>query len=124
MDEGIDLVEFAVKHSLGGEVIVPIAPSYTVGDVAEAVCDACEKKVIGPRQAEKMHEVLISEFEMPFAIKKDGYYIITPEKGRLTQEEYLESLNAEKVEGIMEYSSGNNSQWLSVQDIEEQIAQL
>ena len=63
MEEGIDLIQFAIEKSLGGEVIVPIAPSYKVGDVAEAVCPSCNKKIIGPRVAEKMHEVLVSEFE-------------------------------------------------------------
>ena len=124
MDEGIALVNFALRNALGGEVVVPIAPSYTVGDVAEAVCADCEKKVIGPRQAEKMHEVLISEFEMPFTLRKEGYYIITPENGRLTKGYYVNQMQASEVSGLTEYSSGNNSDYLSVEEIREQIAEL
>lgn len=124
MAEGIDLVEFAMKFGLGGEIVVPIAPSYTVGVVAEAIGPDCIKKIIGPRQAEKMHEVIISEFEMPLTIRKDKFYIITPENGRFKKEQYIERLKAIMVSGLSEYSSGNNTDWLTVKDIQDQLSTL
>jgi UDP-N-acetylglucosamine 4,6-dehydratase len=118
------LVEFAMKFGLGGEIVVPIAPSYKVGVVAEAIGPDCIKKIIGPRQAEKMHEVIISEFEMPMTICKDKYYIITPENGRFKKEQYLEQFKGMTVSGLSEYFSGNNTDWLTVEDIRDQLSTL
>lgn len=123
MQEGIDLIQFALKYGLGGEIVIPIVPSYTVGDVAKAVCGECRMKEIGPRNAEKMHEVLISEFEVKMTIKKRPYFIITPEAGRLSIDFFCQKLNAEKVSGMSEYSSGTNDHWLSVDEIKSQIVE-
>ncbi|WP_421763185.1 polysaccharide biosynthesis protein [Ekhidna sp.] len=119
MEEGIDLIQFALNKSLGGEVIVPIAPSYKVGDVAEAVCASCKKQVIGPRVAEKMHEILISEFEAKQTIKSDGFFIIMPEIG-IKREEYVKHYQAEAFE-LEEYSSGKNSDFLTIEEIKKQL---
>ncbi len=124
MKEGIELVQFAVENGLGGEIVVPIAPSYTVENVAMAVCEACDKKTIGPRKSEKMHEIIISEFEASMTIKKDPFYIIVPEDGRLSMDDYCKNLDASPIQNITEYSSGENTDWLSVSDIKKQIREL
>lgn len=123
MQEAIDLVEFTFQEGLGGEIVIPIAPSYKLGQVAEAICAECKKLFIGPRRAEKMHEILISEYEMPMTIRKGSYYIITPENGRLSKEEYLQKIDAINVTGLTEYSSGQNSDWLTIEDIRNQLSQ-
>ncbi len=114
MTEGIDLVEFAIKSGLGGEIIVPIAPSYKVGDVAKAIGPNCKQEIIGARNGEKMHEVLVSSFEAPFTVKKDNYYLITPPNGRVSMDQY-----GEKVSELIQYSSDLNGDWLSVAELEE-----
>lgn len=119
MNEGIDLIQFALDKGLGGEIIVPIAPSYKVGDVAEAVCASCKKKVIGPRVAEKMHEVLISAFEAKMTIKSGNFYIITPELGK-DQDRYSSHYGAIPFD-LTEYSSGNNPDFLTVEQIKDQL---
>ena len=116
MDEGIALIQFAIEKSLGGEIIVPIAPSYKVGDVAEAVCGSCSKRIIGPRVAEKMHEVLISEFEAKQTIKAGRYYIIIPELGIKGMDDYLNNYKGQKA-SIIQYDSGTNSDSLSIEGI-------
>ena len=121
MDEAISLVDFAVQKSQGGEVIVPIAPSYTVVDMADAICPECTKEVIGHRQGEKMHETLVSSFEMPRAIKLDKYYVITPENGRLSLEKYLDHYKGQLINDLDEYSSGSNTQWLTTKQIVDQL---
>ncbi|MEQ9467743.1 MAG: polysaccharide biosynthesis protein [Ekhidna sp.] len=122
MEEGIALIQFAIERSLGGEIIVPIAPSYKVGDVAEAVCPDCEKKIIGPRVAEKMHEVLVSEFEAKQTIKARDYYIIVPELGIRGMADYLNNYKGQKAP-ISQYDSGSNSDWLSVEGIIKLISE-
>ncbi|MFY0689692.1 MAG: SDR family NAD(P)-dependent oxidoreductase [Cyclobacteriaceae bacterium] len=121
MDEAIALVNFAMHNGIGGEIIVPIAPSYTVGDMAEAICPECTKEIVGHRQGEKMHETLITPFEVARTLKKDKYYIITPEGGSHSLEEYKNHYNGQLVSGLDEYSSGNNTLVLTPNQIREQL---
>lgn len=119
MTEGIDLVEFGIKNGLGGEIIVPIAPSFKVGDVAKAIGPDCEHKIIGARDGEKMHEVLVSSFEAPFTVKKDKYYLITPPNGRVSKDQY-----GERVSQLTEYSSDLNGDWLTLENLKESLNEL
>ena len=117
MKEGIDLVEFGIKEGLGGEIIIPIAPSYKVGDVA--VGPDCQHEIIGVRNGEKMHELLISAFEAPLMVKKESFYLITPEKGRLFKKEY-----GNEIAELNQYGSDNNPNFLKVEEIVDQVNHL
>ena len=124
MPQGIDLVEFALHNALGGEVVVPIVPSYRVKDIADAICEPCEKKIIGARTAEKMHEQLIAAHEVPQVVQVDGYYLVSPVNGRNTKEDYLEKLNATVPDNMHGYSSDKNTKWLSTGDIRDLLHQI
>lgn len=124
MKEGLELVQYALENSLGGEIMVPKVPSYTVGTLAKAICPDCTLKVIGPRQAEKMHEVLVSDYEMPLAVENDKYLFILPEAGGLSKDDYLKAFNAKVVSSRPMYSSNMNESWLSISDIEIQLTEL
>ena len=43
LSEGVDVVIYALEHSMGGELFVPKIPSYRIIDVAEAISkrEAC-----------------------------------------------------------------------------------
>ena len=53
LEEGVDMVMWALSNSLGGEVFVPKIPSYRITDVAEAIGPSCKKPVVGIRPGEK-----------------------------------------------------------------------
>lgn len=80
-DQAVDLVMKALVYSVGGEVVVPIIPSAKTVDLIEAmktVMDADnEIEEIGIRPGEKIHEVLINEFEIPLTYKYSDIYVIT-----------------------------------------------
>ena len=44
LNEGVEMVKWALKNAIGGEVFVPKIPSYRVIDVAEAIGQAVKKK--------------------------------------------------------------------------------
>ena len=44
LEEGVDLVLYALQHMWGGEIFVPKIPSYRILDVAEAVDSGCRRK--------------------------------------------------------------------------------
>ena len=43
LEEGVQMVLWALKHEEGGELFVPKIPSYRITDVAEAIGPGCEK---------------------------------------------------------------------------------
>jgi UDP-N-acetylglucosamine 4,6-dehydratase len=117
MREGIDLVLYALEEGLGGEIVVPIAPSYRVGDLAIGVAPKAEHRLIGPRPGEKQHETMFSIMESPRVTRRGKYYVLAPEAGRWTVEDYIRETGAEPVASPFEYESGSNSRWLSVDEI-------
>ena len=60
VEEGVNLVLWSIKNSLGGEIIVPKIPSIKIIDIAKIVAPNSKIRVVGIRPGEKLHEELIS----------------------------------------------------------------
>ena len=45
LDDGVEMVFWALENAKGGELLVPKIPSYRILDVAEAI-PTCEKPII------------------------------------------------------------------------------
>jgi len=123
MQESIDLVMYALNNGWGGEIIVPIVPSYKITDVAKAIAPDIEHRVVGIRKGEKLHEVMVTEYESYNTVKRDKYYIICPTEDSWNRDDYIKETGAEPFKEGFEYNSGNNDKWLSVEDIKELIKQ-
>ena len=123
MREGIDLVLFALEQGLGGEIVVPVAPSYRVGDVAAAIAPRAKIQVIGPRPGEKLHEAMFSLAESPFVVRRGQYYVVLPQSGPWTPDRYCKASGATPLDRPFEYRSEDNSDWLSVDDIRALVRQ-
>jgi len=121
IQESIDLVMYAVEKGWGGEIIVPIAPSYRLLDVAKAVAPDAEHRIVGMRQGEKLDEIMTTKSESPQTVKRDNFYIVCPSEGNWSREEYCEKTDAVAVADGFEYDSGSNDTWLSVEQIENLI---
>ena len=118
MDEGVDLIVFALDHGRGGELICPISPSYRVADMAQAIGPDAEHRIMGARPGEKLHEAMFSMTEAPFVARCGKHYIVTPTRGRWTLAQYCADIpEAQPLERLFEYDSGSNDEWLSVEDI-------
>lgn len=125
MQEGIDLVMFAMTEGLGGEIVVPIAPSYKVGDVATAIAPEAEHQIIGARPGEKMHEAMFSTTEAPFVARRGRRYIVTPGKSRWALADYCARFpDAEPLQSIFEYESGSNKEWMTVDKIRSMLSDV
>ena len=59
--QSINLVLWAIKKSVGGEIYVPKLPSYRILDLAKAISPDSKTKVIGVRPGEKIHEEMITD---------------------------------------------------------------
>ncbi|MDO7488577.1 SDR family NAD(P)-dependent oxidoreductase [Peribacillus sp. NPDC096622] len=84
IEEAIKLVFKATFESIGGEIFVMKMPSCKIIDLAEVLMKASNKtnvgvEVLGIRPGEKLHEILLSEYESTTAIAYDDeYYVILP----------------------------------------------
>ncbi len=103
----------------GGETFVPRIPSMRVLDIAEALAPSCERKTIGIRAGEKLHEVLVTEDEARHAIDADFGYVIVPEYAswQLRDHGSIGSLP----DGFR-YASDTNDQWLTVEELRAKVA--
>ena len=63
----------------GGEIFVPKMKSLKVVDVLKTLAPECGFETIGMRPGEKMHEILITEYEAPRAKDVGDMYAILPE---------------------------------------------
>ena len=123
LDEGVRLVFEAIEKSWGGEIIVPKIPSYKILDVAKAVAPQCEVKVVGIRPGEKIHEEMITETDALNTYDHGSYYTILPTSPNWKLEEYVKKFGAKQVPLGFRYNSGENTEWLSVDEIRKLITE-
>lgn len=120
LDKAVDLVMLALKTTKGGETFVYKNPSYTVVDVAEAINPDGSIKEVGIREGEKIHEVMITKDDSRMTYDYGDYYIIYPHFDWFSFESNFHP-GGIKIEDGFEYHSGNNSEWLSVEQLKELI---
>jgi UDP-N-acetylglucosamine 4,6-dehydratase len=121
LDQGVELVLFALENMWGGEIYIPKIPSYRILDVAEAVAPGCRYKAIGVRPGEKIHEQMVTETDSLNTLEFNNYYVILPSMPYWDIEAYLQRFNGSRCEPGFSYCSGTNTEWLSVEQIRELI---
>ena len=118
---GVDMVMHALQTAWGGEIFVPKIPSYRILDVAEAIGPNCEKKVIGIRPGEKIHEEMISASDSFFTYDLGKYYVIIPQSTVWNLKEFVLKFNAIKVKEGFSYNSLDNEKMENVESLRELI---
>jgi UDP-N-acetylglucosamine 4,6-dehydratase (inverting) len=78
LQEGVQMVLWALENALGGEIFVPKIPSYLITDLATAIGPECEQRVVGIRPGEKIHEEMITTSDSLNTIDLGPYYAILP----------------------------------------------
>jgi len=115
--EGVEMVLHALDTAWGGELFVPKIPSYKITEVAMAIGPDCERKIVGIRPGEKIHEEMITSSDSYSTYDLGNYYVILPQVTRWDVREYVNHFKAIKVPEGFQYNSGTNSDWLSVEQI-------
>ena len=121
LEEGVDMVMYAIENAWGGELFVPKIPSYKILDVAKAVSPSCKTTVVGIRPGEKLHEEMITETDSLCTYDCGKYYVIAPAVPLWDMQGWMKKFNAKKVEEGFKYNSGTNTDWLSPEEIRVQI---
>jgi UDP-N-acetylglucosamine 4,6-dehydratase (inverting) len=117
LQEGVDMVLFAMQHGWGGEVFVPKIPSYKITDVAKAIGPDCEVKIVGIRPGEKIHEEMITSSDSFTTYDLGKYYVILPQVPVWNLNEFIKTHSAKLVPTGFNYSSGENTQWETVESL-------
>lgn len=121
LTEGVEMVLHALDTAWGGELFVPKIPSYRITDIATAIGPNCEHKVVGIRPGEKIHEEMITSSDSFSTYDLGKYYVILPQVPKWSIEDFVTHFNAIKVNQGFRYNSGENDEWLSVEDLRKLI---
>lgn len=122
LEAGVALVMFAIGHHLGGEIFIPKIPSYRIVDVAKAIAPNLPLVEVGIRPGEKLHEEMITVTDAMNTIDLGPYYAILPSVAfNHKYEDYVNHHNAVKVPEGFHYSSDTNTEWETVESMQEKI---
>jgi len=82
MDSALDLIFKAIEMSKGSEVFIPKLSAYKLSDLIDAFKNISniefKVKKIPIRNGEKMHELLLNKFEIPYTIESNNVFILLP----------------------------------------------
>jgi UDP-N-acetylglucosamine 4,6-dehydratase/5-epimerase len=121
LDQAVDFVLDSLGRMGGGEIFVPKIPSMRVADIAEALAPDAERRIVGIRPGEKLHEVLLTEDEARHSVETEKGYVILPEHA---------SWPLRPIEGGrplpagFRYSSDQNEKWLDVGELREMASSV
>lgn len=122
LESAVEMVVDALENMQGGELYVKKIPSMRMPDLARAIAPNLEIKEIGIRPGEKVHEQMITKEDARNTLEFDEYYIILPEI-------YFDHIThkypkGKPVSSDFEYHSGNNKQWLTIDEMKKLIEEL
>jgi UDP-N-acetylglucosamine 4,6-dehydratase len=117
------MVLWAIEHSIAVEILVPKIPSHQITDVATAVAPYCRQEIVGVRPGEKIREEMITSSDSFNTVDLGPYYAILPSARERFVESYCAERNGRPVPIGFAYSSGSNTDFLSVDTLRNLIAQ-
>lgn len=121
LQDGVDMVLWAIQNALGGEILVPKIPSYRITDLATAIGPQCRQEVVGLRPGEKIHEEMITSSDSPQTVDRGPYYAILPAGADYCVDEYATMTGSARVPAGFSYESGSNPDFLSVDQLRDLI---
>lgn len=119
LQQGVELVIKALQDAKGGETFISKIPSFKITDLAEAMLPGCNKPEVGIREGEKLHEIMVTVEDSMTTYEYDKHFIVYPQM--VFQERATVLPGGKKVPEGFSYSSGNNTEWLTVEQIRELI---
>jgi UDP-N-acetylglucosamine 4,6-dehydratase/5-epimerase len=117
LEQAVEFVLQSLYRMQGREIFVPKVPSMRITDLADAICPECEKKIVGIRPGEKIHELLITKDEARLTVEKDCY-IIKPE---FSWTDEILGEGWKPVPENFEYCSATNTKWLMKEELKKLI---
>ncbi|NLL78204.1 MAG: UDP-N-acetylglucosamine 4,6-dehydratase (inverting) [Clostridiales bacterium] len=117
LTQGVELVIKALEEAAGGETFISKIPSFKITDLAQAMMPGCKMPEVGIRPGEKLHEIMVTVEDSHTTYEYDKHFIVYPQM--VWNNKQKPDLSGKKVAEGFSYSSDNNDQWLSVEEIKE-----
>ena len=115
LTQGVELVIKALAEANGGETFISKIPSFKITDLAEAMLPGCQIRETGIRPGEKLHEIMVTTEDSATTYEYDKHFIVYPQMTWNNRQQ--PDLSGKKAAEGFHYSSDNNAEWLSVEDI-------
>ncbi|MDB2411758.1 UDP-N-acetylglucosamine 4,6-dehydratase (inverting) [Gammaproteobacteria bacterium] len=117
LEQGVELVWHAFEDMKGGEIYIKKIPSMNIIDIAKAVSNEAEHKIVGIRPGEKLHEQMIGIEDAPYTYEYPSHYKILPSINEWsTDPERIK--DGKKVDQDFSYSSDTNPEWMDIKTLE------
>jgi UDP-N-acetylglucosamine 4,6-dehydratase (inverting) len=123
LQEGVDMVLWALENAQGGEIFVPKIPSYRITDMATAIGPECKQVIVGVRPGEKIHEEMITSSDSFNTVDLGKYFAILPSAGAYSVDSYCSAHGGRPVPKGYAYNSGSNTDFLTVEQLRRLIAE-
>ena len=94
----------------------------SIMDLAQAIAPGCQTHVVGIRQGEKLHEVMVPEDDARSTIEYRDYFTILPSHADLAGR--VVDIRGETGKPCPEgyrYSSETNTEWLTVEQLRDMV---
>jgi UDP-N-acetylglucosamine 4,6-dehydratase/5-epimerase len=122
LQEGVEFVLKNFSRMQGGEIFVPKLPSVKIVDLAKAMGSNMQQEVTGIRPGEKLHEIMCPADESHLTLEFHDHFVIKPSIRFAREADFsvnkLEEIGKSVPDGF-EFNSGNNSNFLSVEEIDD-----
>lgn len=122
LEQGVELVIKALVEAQGGETFISKIPSFKVTDLAQAILPGCKMPEVGIREGEKLHEVMVTKEDSLLTYEYDKHFIVYPHFEWWNKNKIRSG--GKKVEFGFEYSSGTNSEWLTIEQLQELLKKV
>jgi UDP-N-acetylglucosamine 4,6-dehydratase (inverting) len=120
LEQGVQLVWHAFDDMEGGEIYVKKIPSMKLSDIARAVSETAEQKIVGIRPGEKLHEQMIGIEDAAYTYEYDKHYKILPQIHNWSRDQERIK-DGKHVSEYFTYSSDNNKEWMTINELREWI---
>ncbi len=120
LEQGVDLVWHAFEDMVGGEIYVKKIPSMKITDIAKAAAPDARHEIVGIRPGEKLHEQMIGEEDALHTYEYPEHFKILPAIHKWS-EDPARINGGVKVEPDFTYSSDNNKDWMTVEQLQSWI---
>tara|TARA_Y100000739_G_C20600860_1_gene462890 strand:- start:1285 stop:2280 length:996 start_codon:yes stop_codon:yes gene_type:complete len=117
LEEGVEMVLWALKNTLGGEIFVPKIPSYRLIDVAKAISEKSKIEITGIRAGEKLHEELITDTDSKNTVDRGKYFVIAQSIEEYKTKCKLENIRFTQVIENFSYKSNTNNDFLNINQL-------
>lgn len=127
LQEAVAFVINSLKTATGGEIFIPKIPSFKIEQLAEILAPGLATEVVGIREGEKLHELMIGIDDARHTLDLGDHYVIAPEM--FTQSPDLLNIFLNRRKGIsldegFAYTSDRNTMWLEGDELKKRLNEV